>query len=231
MAEYDDLRTQCLQGARILWRELRDVMGHVSCRLPNGEGFVLKMVRIPPEPIDPDSVMTFDFDCNRLQGEQPILEPYIHSEILRARPEVNAVVHVHPHMATVISTTGKTVYAVTHQSAQFEEGLPVFHGRWITTPQLGQDLAACLGDGPAALMKGHGVVIAARSVPQAVELALYVEQAAKQIMWASAVGTPELFPEELRHAPERRVSPTAGEGPSLWRQLVWELNSERREVT
>ncbi len=101
MAEYDDLRAQCLLGARILWRELRDVMGHVSCRLPNGEGFALKMV---------------DFDCSRLQGEQPILEPYIHSEILPARPDVNAVVHAHPHMATVLSTTGKTVYAVTHQA-------------------------------------------------------------------------------------------------------------------
>src|SRR5438132_12737362 len=132
MAEYDDLRTECLLGARILWRELRDVMGHVSSRLPDGTGFALKMVRVPPEPIDPDSVMTFDFDCHRLEGEQPILEPYIHSEILRARPDVNAVVHVHPHMATVISTTGKTGYAVTHQSAQFEEGLPVFHGQWIT---------------------------------------------------------------------------------------------------
>jgi ribulose-5-phosphate 4-epimerase/fuculose-1-phosphate aldolase len=76
-------------------------------------------------------------------------------------------------------------------------------------------------------MKGHGVVVAASSVPQAVQLALYVEQAAKQIMWASAIGTPEVFPEELRHAPERRASVTSGEGPALWRQLVWELNSER----
>ena len=56
MAEYDDLRTECLLGARILWRELRDVMGHVSSRLPDGTGFALKMVRIPPEPIDADSV-------------------------------------------------------------------------------------------------------------------------------------------------------------------------------
>ena len=144
------------------------------------------------------------------------------------RPDVSSVVHVHPHMATALSTTGRTVYAITHQSAPFEEGLPFFHGRWITTPELGRDLAECVGPGVGALMKGHGAVVVARSVSRAVELALYLEQTAQQIMFASILGTPEVFPEEIRRSPERQAITRSGGGGNLWRQLVWEYDTEQQ---
>jgi len=223
-----ELKQQCLIGARILWRELRDVYGHVSCRLPDGSGYVLKMIRLPPEPIDPDQVMTFDNDAQCIDGDQWILEGSIHSEILRARPDVNSVVHVHPHLATALSTTGKTLYAITHQSAVFEEGLPMFHGQWITTPELGRDLAACLGSSVGALLKGHGLVVVGASVPSAVELALYAEQTARQLLLASLAGVPELFPEEIRHGPVRQSAMrSGGEANNLWRQLIWEMELEK----
>jgi L-fuculose-phosphate aldolase len=170
--------------------------------------------------------MTFDNDANCVDGDQVILEGAIHSEILRQRPDVNSVVHVHPHLATALSTTGKTLYAITHQSAAFEQGLPLFHGHWITTPELGRDLAACIGTGVGALLKGHGLVVTAQSVPRAVELALYAEQTAKQIMMASLLGGAELFPDDVRHSPVRQAVTSSGEGNNLWRQLVWEMETE-----
>jgi ribulose-5-phosphate 4-epimerase/fuculose-1-phosphate aldolase len=233
-AEVAELKQQCLIGARILWREFRDIYGHVSCRLPDGSGFVLKMIRVPPKHVDPDQVMTFDNDANCVDGDQWILEGAIHSELLRARPDVNSVVHVHPHLATALSTTGKTLYAIHHQSALFEEGLPLFHGQWITTPELGRDLAACLGNRVGALLKGHGLVVVGSSVPSAVELALYAEQTARQLLLASLAGVPELFPEEIRRASVRQqsTSRSGGESNNLWRQLVWEMEMEqaRRDV-
>lgn len=227
METVDDLRRQTLAGGRMLWRELRDVYGHVSCRLPDGSGFLIKMVRVPPEPIDPDSVMVFDYDGQRLEGEQEIVEVSIHSEILKRRPDMNAVVHVHPHTATAISTTGRTVYALTHQSAAFGEGLPLFHGRWISTPQLGKDLAECVGEGPGAMMKGHGIVVVGTSVAQAVERAIYLEEAAQQLVMASILGTPEVFPAEIRNSPERKKMERGGGGGNLFRQLLWEMNQEK----
>ena|SRR5579864_8317352 len=223
-----ELKQQCLIGARILWREFRDVYGHVSCRLPDGSGYVLKMIRVPSKPIDPDQVMSFDNDARCIDGDQWILEGPIHSEILKARPDVNSVVHVHPHLATALSTTGKTLYAITHQSAVFEEGLPVFHGQWISTPELGRDLAARLGGAVGVLLKGHGLVVVGASVPSAVELALYAEQTARQLLLASLAGVPELFPEEIRHGPVRQSQVRAGgESNNLWRQLIWEMETEQ----
>jgi ribulose-5-phosphate 4-epimerase/fuculose-1-phosphate aldolase len=222
----EEVRRDCLLGARVLWRELRDVYGHVSGRLSRG-GFALKMVRVPPAPLSPDEMLEFDDEGSRRAGQQEIWELPLHTEILRRRPDIVAVVHSHPHAATALSTTGKTVFAVTQQSSAFGVGLPVFPGDWIDSAELGRALAECLGDAPAALLKGHGVVTVGRSVGHAVETMLYVEQAAKQIIWASMIGTPEVLPLRLRDNPRRRQIAARGGGGSrnLWQQLVWDLET------
>jgi L-fuculose-phosphate aldolase len=226
--EVEELRRQCFLGARFLWQELRELYGHVSCRLPNGEGFLLMMVRVPMPPCDPDELMAFDYEGNKLEGEQP--PPYeidMHTEIYRRRPDVQSIVHSHPHMATALSTTGKTVFALNHQTRRYGKGIPLFKGDFITDRRLGVELAECLGDQPAALMKGHGVVVVGRHVPDAVTNALYLEQAAKQQIWASAVGTPQVLPDRLLVEPEEH----RGGGPmhnNLWRQLLWEWETGGR---
>lgn len=59
--QIQQVQEQCLLAARFLWQELRDVWGHVSCRFPNGEGFALKLVRLPLDTSsDPDEIRVFD---------------------------------------------------------------------------------------------------------------------------------------------------------------------------
>jgi len=228
--EIEYLRRNCFLGARFLWRELREIYGHVSVRLPDGKGFLLMMARVPEPPINPDDIMTFDYDGNKLQGDTST--PYeitLHTEIFRRRPDVNSIVHSHPHMATALSTAGKTIYGVTQQSKQFGNGVPVFKGDFITDPALGIELADCLGKHPAALMKGHGCVVVGRHVPEAVSNVLYLEQAAKQIVWASMLGSPpELLPDRIM---QHRI-PGAAESKetNLWRQLVWEFEHEQAHM-
>jgi ribulose-5-phosphate 4-epimerase/fuculose-1-phosphate aldolase len=221
--DLQELRRQCLLGARLLWRELRELYGHVSCRLPDGSGFLLAMVRVPPAPLDPDEVLRFDMEGNQLEGRQP--PPYelpMHTEVYRRRPDVAAVVHSHPHVATALSTTGKTIFALTQQSRMFGTGIPTFQGDFITDRALGEALAEQLGTHVAILLKGHGALTVGRHVPEAVGHMLYLEQAAKQLLWASIVGTPEPLPQRLREHrfPEERGM--GGGALNLWRQLLWD---------
>ncbi len=60
------LTDDVLFGARVLYRELEDIFGHVSGRLPaeaKREGLLFARMRIAPEPLDPDEVMEVDFSC------------------------------------------------------------------------------------------------------------------------------------------------------------------------
>lgn len=217
----EELREQCRLGARFLWTELRDLYGHVSCRLPGGEGFLLKFVRVGSDATaDPKEVQVYDYEGNLVAGGQrrPAELP-LYTEIFRRRPDVGSIVHAHPHMAVALSSTGKTIFAISHQSVDFGTGIPLFRGDMIDSREVGAALAETLGDANAVLMKGHGVVAVGRDVPSTVSRCLYLEQAAEQQIWASAVGTPEVLPEPLReyHA---RVGWSGG--AFLWHQLAWE---------
>lgn len=221
-----ELRRQCLLGARFLWRELRELYGHVSCRLPSGDGFLLMMTRVPVAPLDPDEVLVFDYDGKKLEGEQPTpYEIYLHTEIYRRRPDVQSIVHSHPHVATAVSTTGNTIYALTHQSKRYGTGIPVFKGDFIDDQQLGVELADCLGAAPAMLLKAHGAVTVGRHVPESVGNMLFLEQAAQQQVWAAAVGTPEPLPQRLRDYKFAGPTEVGGGDLNLWRQLVWDLET------
>jgi len=228
----EQLRRQCFLGARFLWRELREIYGHVSVRLPDKRGFVLMMARVPEPPIDPDDIMVFDYDGNKLEGDSAT--PYeitLHTEIYRKRPDVNSIVHSHPHAATALSTVGKTVYATTQQSKQFGKGVPVFKGDFINDVQIGVELADCLGEHPAALMKGHGCVTVGRHVPDAVTTVFYLEQGAKQQIWAASLGAGDaqlVSDSILAHRfPENYAEGKNVGTNNLWRQLVWEYEHEQ----
>lgn len=221
MATVEELEEQCRMGSLFLWQELRDLYGHVAVRLPSGEGFLLKFVRVGSDPrVDPREVQVYDYDGKKLSGsDRTPTELPIYTEVFRRRPDVQSVVHAHPHMATALSTAGKTIFALSHQSTDFGAGIPVFRGDMIDSIQIGSDLAEALGSGVAVLMKGHGVVTVGGDVPAAVSHCLYVEQAAQQQIWASVLGAPETLPEPLR-AYHERVGWSGGS--FLWHQLLWD---------
>lgn len=226
--EIDELRRRCRLGADLLWQELRELYGHVSCRLPSGGGFLIAFVRTPPAPYDHDEVMVFSYEGEKLEGEGPTpYEIFLHSEIFRRRPDVNSIVHSHPHVATALSIAGRTVYAVTQQSTQFGSGLPVFKGNFIDSVAIGAELAECLGQNCGALMKGHGAVLAGNNVAEAVSNTLYLEQAAKQQLWASMLGDAPRMPDELLEPRFPREEGLLAE-TNLWRHLVREHNRSGR---
>ena len=54
-----------------------------------------------------DDIVTVDLDGNLVEGTaRPPLEFHIHSEIYRARPDVQAVMHTHPRWSTFLTMAG-----------------------------------------------------------------------------------------------------------------------------
>ena len=223
-----ELEEQCRMGALFLWQELRDLYGHVACRLPSGDGFMLKFVRAGAARggQDPSEVQVYDYDGKKISGNlgNPAELP-LYTEIFRRRPDAKSVVHAHPHVATALSTTGKTVYALCHQSVAFGTGIPLFQGDMIDSVEIGSALAEALGQGFAVLLKGHGVAVVGPSVGGAVSTCLYLEQAAEQQILASTVGTPEQLPAHLLSYHDRVG--WAGGSSFLYDQLVWEAKMKR----
>ncbi len=166
--------------------------GHVSIRVPGRpEHFIMKPHSVGLDEITRENIVTFDLDGVLVAGTaRQHSERYIHSEIFRARPDVNAVIHAHPAHAIAFSATGQQLRALNQGGAVFAGGLPVFTATMdlIRSPETGRAVAACLGPHKAVLMRGHGVAMAGASVQEAVVLCLMLEEAARIQLLASAAG-------------------------------------------
>jgi ribulose-5-phosphate 4-epimerase/fuculose-1-phosphate aldolase len=110
---------------------------------------------------------------------------------MKAKPEINAITRIHARVANMFSVTDRKLEPVHSHGSFFAGGVPVFHKPdLITTPQLGEEVVQALGDAPALLLRGNGQVTVGRTIPEAVMMAIYLEEAAEVLYGALQIGTP-----------------------------------------
>jgi ribulose-5-phosphate 4-epimerase/fuculose-1-phosphate aldolase len=196
---------------RILAHEqVLDAFGHVSIRHPERRDRFLIARSIAPELVTSPDIVELDLAGNAVDGSGRALylERFIHSEIYRARTDVSAVVHCHTASLIPFGVTGTPLQPIYHQSAFIAEGVPVFEIRraagmtnmLIKDSALGRALAQALGNKPAALMRGHGAVVVADSLPNVVGRSVYLDMNARLQAQAVALGgrVTYLDPQEAR---------------------------------
>lgn len=167
-----------------------DGFGHISVRHPDdGERFLISR-SMAPGLVTADDILVCDLDgqVHDAQGRRTYVERFIHSEIYRARPDVQSVVHSHSPAVIPFGVTGARLRPICHMSGFLGAQVPVFEIRHaageatdllIRSQALGQALVASLGPAHVALMRGHGNVVTGQSIQQAVFRAIYTENNAR----------------------------------------------------
>lgn len=194
----EQLAQRLVEGCHVLAGEGQGdlIWGHASARHDGAESFAMKPAGLGLDEIEATDLLTVDLEGRKLSGAHPLhVEVFIHSEIMRRRPDVRAVVHTHPMHAVAFSALGRPLLALGHEGAMFCDGLPVFTetSDLIVTADLGRNVAAAMGEGNAVLLRNHGIVTAGRSVEEAVMTAILLEKACRMQLLAEAAG-------EVRHA-------------------------------
>ena len=193
------LREKLVNAGRVLVSEDQGdyVAGHVTLRLPEDAGrFLMKPAGIGLEEMTPDNIITVDLEGERVGGSMPRHnEVFIHSEVLRARPDIAAVVHTHPLHAVAFSSLGRPLLPVGNDGSIFRDGVPVFSETTdlIVDQPRGKAVARCLGEHQALILRNHGIVTAGRSIEEAVWLALKLERACRMQLLAESAGGPKLL--------------------------------------
>ena len=192
-------------AAEILEWEIGDLWGHVGVRLPDDRGIAVRMFR-RPERGKKAWLVHFDYTLTKLSGVGTIpRESVIYTEIFKARPDVNAVVHCHPAMCIALSLADKPVDWVHMQSSRFNGGTPIFpRPIYILDPEEGAAIAATLGKASAVMIKGHGIVTVGATIDEATITALYMERTAKIMAVARLHGYQGPTPESLDTQSESR---------------------------
>ena len=163
-----------------------DGFGHVSVRDPKAPERFLLSRSMAPATVTTRDIMVFDLDGEPIEpgGRKVFVERFIHSEIYRLRPDVQAIVHSHSPAVIPFGITATSLRAVSHMGGFLGTSTPIFEIRESGGPatdmlirdrMLGAALARSLGLSPYALMRGHGSVAVGDSVKQVVYRAIYAE--------------------------------------------------------
>jgi ribulose-5-phosphate 4-epimerase/fuculose-1-phosphate aldolase len=170
---------------------LVSAFGHVSARIPDAADTFLFPTRASPALADAARLLILDLDGNRRQGQgEPNTEFWIHARIYAARPDVQAVAHVHSPACVVLGQIGQPLLPLHNHGGMFGDGVPLFERiGLIRTRELGDQVAARLGQGRAMFLRGHGANVAEGDVRRAAVVACFLEESAElQLRALAAVG-------------------------------------------
>jgi L-fuculose-phosphate aldolase len=176
--------TEAARACRILDMEGHGDMtlGHLSVREAGGHGFWMKRNQIGlGEVLGPDDFVLVDWDGQQIAGSGGRHSEWpIHSEIFRARTDVEVVVHTHPFYASVFSAAMEPLQPYTLDADQFTD-VPRHEAdvALITVKSEGEAIAHSLGQTFAMLLGNHGVVFCGGSIEQAVCSGIFLEKACK----------------------------------------------------
>ncbi len=191
-----DLRQQVVDTARSLNASgiNQGTSGNVSARIAGG--LLITPTSLPYEQMQPGDLVALDLQGQPLHDGQrrPSSEWRLHADILRQRPEAQAVVHCHSTSATALACHGRGIPAF-HYMVAVAGGADVRCAAYaLFGTQAFSDLAlAALADRQAALLAQHGQVTLASSLPQALRLAIEVETLARMYLQALQLGEPPVL--------------------------------------
>lgn len=205
----------CVLANRILANEgLFDAFGHVSVRNPENPGTFFQSSSVSPEFVAFDDILEIDLDGNVVTNtdKKPYGERVIHSAILKARPEINAVYHGHPFEVIPFSSTNIDIKPVIYPGSMFYEGVPLYDaydvscGMLVTSREEGARLARVLGDKRGLIMRDHGLVVVGESVPLMVNGAIFLRDNAKVQYQTLLLGQPKYISYEEGYEAFRKVT-------------------------
>ncbi|MSQ70023.1 MAG: class II aldolase/adducin family protein [Betaproteobacteria bacterium] len=223
-------REELVIANRILAQQgVLDGFGHVTVRSAQNPRHYFMSQSRAPELVSADDILEYDEDSQPvdLRGRPQYGERYIHGEILRARPDINAVIHSHSPSVIPFGTSRIALRPICHMAAFLPQVSPVFEIRdaegeknsmLVLKKPTGAALAAKLGSAPMVLMRGHGNAVVGSTLKIAVFRAIYTEVNAR--LQGQALGMGEtVYLNEFEAENMDALSRAAVERPwELWKK-------------
>jgi ribulose-5-phosphate 4-epimerase/fuculose-1-phosphate aldolase len=205
-----------------------DAFGHVSARTAAGASRFLMSRSLAPAQVTQGDIVEYDLDGNAVSDKRAAYrERFIHSEIYRVRPDVMSIVHCHTASLIPFGISDAPLRPVYHNSSFVGEGVPVFDiheaagdtDMLVSSAALGRALAKSLADKPAVLMRGHGAVVVAKNLHDAVARAVYLDVNARVQAEAMRLG-PNVHYLNPGEVAKRGSADEYGRAWDLWKSQV-----------
>ncbi len=161
--------------------------GNVSCRLGDTRILITPSGASKGD-LEPGDLLTTDLDGRADGGGKPSSEIKMHLFVYRKRPDVSAVVHAHPPLATAFTLSGFRFDAKVLPEVWLTMGeVPTAAFAIPSTEQVPQSIAPYVENHRAILLERHGALTFGENATQAYMLMEKLEHAAKTLFLASVL--------------------------------------------
>ncbi len=172
--------------------------GNISVRL--GSRMLITPSGVAYEAMRPEMIaaMPIDGEYGAWVGPlKPSSEWRFHLDIMRARPDVGAVMHFHPPYGCTLAMLHKPILAAHYMIALFG-GPSVRCTKYAPygTKELSDLAVAGLGDRHAVLLGNHGALTTARTLAGAARRAVELENLARMYYMAIVAGRPAILSDD-----------------------------------
>ena len=139
--------------------------GNISLR--HGDGMLITPTSTPYDAMKPEQIVYMHLDGSHDPAQRPSSEWRFHRDILKARPEVNAIVHAHPPYSTMLAIMGMEIPPV-HYMVAVAGGDTIRCAPYATfgTQELSEHAVRALEGRLACLLAHHGMIAAGPSLAQ-----------------------------------------------------------------
>lgn len=167
--------------------------GNVSIR--TDKGLAITPTEYALGELTEDDIVEITLDGEVVRGGKPSKEWRIHAWLMRARPEINAVIHAHPPYTTAVSCLF---------NLNFEDAMPKYTnsyrrkiGRLPAVPfaapgsiELAEAVVKGMKAGNAVLMQNHGVTVVGADLREAMLVLEQIEDNARLVIFLGDRGKP-----------------------------------------
>src|ERR1700742_5128714 len=169
--------------------------GNISLR--HEDGMLITPTSVPYGEMKPEQIVYMGLDGSFDPAQRPSSEWRFHLDILRARPDVNAVVHAHPIYCTILAIMGLEIPPI-HYMVACAGGDTIRCAPYATfgTQELSAHAVKALDGRLACLLEHHGMIAVGSSLAKAMWLAVEVETLARQYHGCLQIGEPPLLPKD-----------------------------------
>ncbi len=170
--------------------------GNISVKLSENE-FYCTPTGVSKGSLTPDMIIKIDAEGNKLEGTlNPSSEIKMHLRVFRERPDVNAVVHAHPPVATAFTVAGIPLDRYILPEAVLTIGdVPTCAYATPSTMEIPDSLMPYIQEHDAFMLKNHGALTVGNTLTRAFFTMEEVEFNAKIMKYAMELGRIQEIPE------------------------------------
>ncbi len=181
--------------------------GNVSARIPDSGEVWITPTQLYKGGLAEEKLIRVSLQGKRLEGqERPSVETPMHLLIYRTRPDVDAIIHSHAPMVTLVGLFDEPVPSLTIEAIALA-GTPRVPFMLSGTKEISQSVVDTLGEGSAVLLQNHGLLTVGKDLREAAIKAHQLEFAARIVVICRLLGgQPALIPDKLAEFLSRIVA-------------------------